>query len=83
MTTSFFFSSSAPGDTAAPNGLENSVGGLLGALLGVVEEASVDLAEAFELEENLELRLDTHELFLLVPDGLWSFCDLLELVVES
>lgn len=53
-------------------------------LLGGAEDVSVDLGdEVVELEENLELKLETHELFLLPADGLWSFDDLAGLVGES
>ena len=57
----------------APNGLAFSIGGLFGPFVEAV--ASAAFAEVgLGLEENFELRLETQELFLLPPGGLWSFC---------
>ena len=65
-----FFSSLALADVAVPEELVCSTGGLL---IFLEEADSGDLEEAaFEPDEKLDFRLDTHEVFLLDP-GLWSF----------
>ena len=62
LAGSAFFASFEPGGTAAPKGLgfSNDGLGLVFAVWGVAGEAGVK--GEFELEENLELSVDIHEL---------------------
>lgn len=63
-----FLASLAPGVTAAPKGFANSGPGLVGGDLGAAAGAGFELVvDAFELEENLELKLVIHE--FLLPGG--------------
>lgn len=59
----FFMNSFAPGAADAPDGLGCSMGGLVGAFETVGDVGLGNVGVFEDEEENLELRLDIHEVF--------------------
>ena len=76
------FFSFAEGGTAAPNELKCSEGGLFDDFASVCVSAAFG-GVVFELDENLELMLETHELFRPGATGFGSFWLLADIVAGT